>query len=120
MFQAVLRDAGINERMLEFVNIREHDAFIHMHDKQSASLKAHQLVKAAVARALLLEEVPTEIVDINPNVLIVGGGVAGLSAAIDVANQPSVKQVIVVERKNTIGGRMAQMDRTFPTDDCSI
>ncbi|MEX2717017.1 MAG: FAD-dependent oxidoreductase [Candidatus Sigynarchaeota archaeon] len=120
VFQAVLRDAGINERMLEFVNNREHDAFVHVHDKQSATLKARELVKAAVARALELEAVPTEIVDIDPNVMVVGGGVAGLSAAIDLANQPKMKQVIVVERKNTIGGRMAQMDRTFPTDDCSI
>nr|MDO8084492.1 FAD-dependent oxidoreductase [Candidatus Sigynarchaeum springense] len=120
VFQAVLRDASINERMLEFVNIREHAAFVHMHDKQLATLKAHQLVRAAIARAMELEEVPTEIVDVDPNVLVVGGGVAGLSAAIDLANQPNVKQVIIVERKNTIGGRMAQMDRTFPTDDCSI
>ncbi len=106
--------------MLEFVNIREHDSFIHIHDKESASLKAYQLIRAAVARALKLEEIPTEIVDINPNVLVVGGGVAGLSAAIDLASQPKVQNVIVVERKNTVGGRMAQMDRTFPTDDCSI
>jgi heterodisulfide reductase subunit A len=120
VFQAVLKEAGINERMLEFVNIREHDAFIHVHDKQAASLKAHQLIRAAVARAQQLEAVPTEVVEINPTVLVVGGGVAGLSAAIDLANQPKVKQVVVVERKNTIGGRMAQMDRTFPTDDCSI
>jgi len=120
VFQAVLKEVGINERMLEFVNIREHDSFVHMHDKQSASLKAQQLIKAAVARALELEEVPTEIVDINPNVLVVGGGITGLSAAIDLANQPKVERVIVVERKNTVGGRMAQMDRTFPTDDCSI
>nr|MDO8114512.1 FAD-dependent oxidoreductase [Candidatus Sigynarchaeota archaeon] len=91
-----------------------------MNDKRAAGLKAHQLLKAAVARALQLEPVPIEIVDINPNVLVVGGGVAGLTAAIDLANQPKLQQVILVERKNTIGGRMAQMDRTFPTDDCSI
>ncbi|MBN2153691.1 MAG: FAD-dependent oxidoreductase [Candidatus Lokiarchaeota archaeon] len=102
------------------MNIREHDSFVHMHDKPSAAEKARQLIRAAVARATRLEPVPTESVDINPNVLVVGGGVAGLTAAIDLANQPKVQQVVVVERKNTIGGRMAQMDRTFPTDDCSI
>lgn len=120
VFQSVLKDAGLNERMIEFVNIREHDSFVHMRDKQAATLKANQLIAAGVARAILLEEVPTEVVDINPNVLVVGGGVAGLSAAIDLARQPKVGRVIVVERQNTIGGRMAQLDRTFPTDDCSI
>ncbi len=106
--------------MLEFVNIREHDSFIHMHDKEKATLKAKQLIQAGVARALFLEEIPREIVNINPNVLVVGGGIAGLTAAIDLANQPLTGDVFLVERRNTIGGRMAQLDRTFPTDDCSI
>lgn len=106
--------------MLEFVNVREHDSFVHMHEKEIATEKAKDLIQAAVARAKLLEEVPTEIVDINPNVLVVGGGIAGLTAAIDLANQPKVGMVYLVEKKNTIGGRMAQLDRTFPTDDCSI
>nr|MDO8119686.1 disulfide reductase [Candidatus Sigynarchaeota archaeon] len=74
VFQAVLDEAGINRRMLEFVNIREHDAFIHMHDKEGATSKAKQLIQAGVARALFLEEVPREVVDINPNVLVIGGG----------------------------------------------
>lgn len=110
----------MNERMLDFVNIREHDSFVHAHDKPAAYSKAKQLITAAVARALELEEIPTKIVNINPSVLVIGGGIAGLTAAIDLANQPKVKQVILVERRNTVGGRMAQMDRTFPTDDCSI
>ncbi|MHA1846102.1 MAG: FAD-dependent oxidoreductase [Promethearchaeota archaeon] len=106
--------------MLEFVNIREHDSFVHMHQKQIATAKACELINAGVARAKLLEAVPKESVDINPNILVVGGGIAGLTAAIDLANQPDVENVVLVERKNTIGGHMAQMDRTFPTDDCSI
>jgi heterodisulfide reductase subunit A len=120
VFQAVLKEAGINERMLEFVNIRDHDSFIHMKEKSIATEKANELINAAVARAKLLEEVPIEIVDINPNILVVGGGIAGLTAAVDLANQPKVEKVYLVEKKNTIGGRMAQLDRTFPTDDCSI
>ena len=120
VFHTVLKDAGLPERMLEFVNIREHDSFVHMREKDIATDKARALIQAAVARAKLLEEVPTEIVDIDPNVLVVGGGIAGLTAAIDLASQPKVEKVYLVERKNTIGGRMAQLDRTFPTDDCSI
>jgi len=120
VFQAVISEAGLPKRMLEFVNIREHNSFVHMHEKDVATRKAIELIGAGIARAQLLEDVPTEIVDINPNVLVVGGGIAGLSAAIDLANQPKVGNVYLIERKATIGGRMAQMDRTFPTDDCSI
>ena len=118
VFHAVLKDAGLPPRMLEFVNIREHCSFVHMNEPEAALYQAKSLIRAAVQRALHLEAVPTKTVDVNPEALVVGGGIAGLSAALDLANQGF--KVYLVEKELTIGGRMSQMDRTFPTDDCAI
>ncbi len=118
VFHAILTEAGLPPRYLEFVNIREHCSFVHQQEKEKATNKAIELIKAGIARARLLEDVPTKIVPVNPVALIVGGGIAGLSAAIDLGD--AGYKVILVEKKTTIGGRMSQLDRTFPTDDCSI
>lgn len=118
VFQAVLEDAGLDPHMMEFVNIREHCSFVHQGERVNATKKAIELINAAIGRARFLEHVPVKVVDVDPTVLVVGGGIAGLSAAIDLANQGY--DVTLVEEKSTIGGRMAQLDRTFPTDDCSI
>lgn len=104
--------------MLEFVNIREHCSFVHMSEPEEATIKAIELIKAGIARANLLEDVPTKIVPVKKSALVVGGGIAGLTAAIDLGNEGF--KVTLVEKKSTTGGRMAQLDRTFPTDDCSI
>jgi len=118
VFHAVLKDAGLPPRMLEFVNIREHCSFVHMNEPDAALLQAKNLLRAATQRALYLEAVPTKTVDVTPEALIVGGGIAGLSAALDLANQGF--KVYVVEKELSVGGRMSQMDRTYPTDDCAI
>lgn len=120
VFHAILKEAGIPPRYLEFVNIREHCSFVHQAPevREKALRKAIELIKAGVARARLLEDVPTKRVPVKPAALVVGGGIAGLSAAIDLGD--SGFQVYLVEKNTTIGGRMSQLDRTFPTDDCSI
>lgn len=118
VFHAVLKDAGLPIRMLEFVNIREHCSFVHMNEPDAALLQAKSLIRAAVQRALYLEPVPTKVVDVEAEALVVGGGIAGLSAALDLANQGF--KVYLVEKELSIGGRMSQMDRTYPTDDCAI
>jgi len=118
VFHSVLADAGLPPRMLEFVNIREHCSFVHMEKPEEATAKALELIKAGIARADLLEAVPTKRVPVKKACLVVGGGIAGLTAAIDLAEEGF--QVYLVEKKTTTGGRMAQLDRTFPTDDCSI
>ena len=76
------------------------------------------LVKSGIERAKLLEVIPIRTVPVTKATLVVGGGIAGMNAALDLANQ-GIK-VYLVEKKTTIGGRMAQLDRTFPTDDCAI
>lgn len=118
VFHAILAEAGLPPRYLEFVNIREHCSFVHQGEREKALKKAIELIRAGIARARLLEDVPTMTVKVEPSALVVGGGIAGLSAAVDLAN--SGFKVYLVERNTTIGGRMSQLDRTFPTDDCSI
>jgi NAD-dependent dihydropyrimidine dehydrogenase PreA subunit len=97
-------------------NIREHDAWA-TDDKTAATYKAKALVEGAINRVkyhTALEPIP---VDINPNTLVVGGGIAGITAALELAN--AGYHVYLVERSPSIGGHMAQLDKTFPTLDCS-
>lgn len=118
VFHAILTELGLPPRYLEFVNIREHCSFVHQQDREKATEKAIELIKAGIARAKLLEDVPTKTVPVKPTALVVGGGIAGLSAAIDLGD--AGYKVYLIEKNTTIGGRMSQLDRTFPTDDCSI
>jgi heterodisulfide reductase subunit A len=99
------------------VNIREHCSWC-TESNEEALEKAKTLVKSGLARAKELEVVPIRTVPVTKATLVIGGGIAGMNAALDLANQ-GIK-VYLVERKSTIGGRMAQLDRTFPTDDCAI
>jgi heterodisulfide reductase subunit A len=110
----------VPQRYLEFTNIREHCSYVHQAEdvRDKATLKAIELIKAGISRAQLLEDIPTKTVPIKPTSLVIGGGIAGLSAAIDLGD--AGYNVYLVEKKTTIGGRMSQLDRTFPTDDCSI
>jgi len=89
-----------------------------MHDKDAATDKAKSLIASAVGRAKHLEDVPTEVVDVERKALVIGGGAAGLQAALDLAKMDY--DVTLVEKSPTTGGKMAKLDRTFPTDDCSI
>ncbi len=99
------------------VNVREHCSWC-TESKEEATKKAKILVNSGIERAKRLEVVPIMTVPVEKATLVVGGGIAGMNAALDLANQ-GIK-VYLVESKTTIGGRMAQLDRTFPTDDCAI
>jgi len=115
-FRGACERAGLNSYLFEMANIREHDSWATT-NKEAATQKAKALVNAAVDRVVQqspLEPIP---VDINPNTLIVGGGIAGITAALELADAGN--RVILVEREPSIGGHMAQLDKTFPTLDCS-
>jgi len=99
------------------VNVREHCSWC-TDDSEEALNKAKILVNSGVNRAKTLKAVPVRTVPVEKATLIVGGGIAGMNAALDLANQGN--KVFLVEKNTTIGGRMSQLDRTFPTDDCSI
>lgn len=91
---------------------------MHRNDRPGAQRVAEDAIRGAVARAVDLELIEILEVSITKKALVIGGGVAGLSAALDLAEQGY--EVFLVEEKPSIGGKMAQLDRTFPTDDCSI
>jgi len=117
-FRACISEAGLNPYVFEMANIREHCSWVHLHDRQAATEKAKDLVKMSVARARLLSPQPEMEVPIIRKTLVIGGGVAGIQASLDLAN--AGYQVYLVEKKPSIGGIMAQIDKTYPTMDCSI
>jgi len=98
--------------------IREQCTWAHGHDKEGALEKAKSLTAAAVAKARFLAPLEMITVPVTKKALVVGGGVAGISTALDLADQGI--QTILVEKEPTIGGVMAQLNKTFPTMDCSI
>jgi heterodisulfide reductase subunit A2 len=115
-FRKTLKEAGLNPYFLEMANIREQCSWVH-EDKEEATEKAKKLVEAAVAKALLLEALEEKEVDVIPSCLIIGAGIAGIQAALDIADAGF--KVYLVEKTPSVGGRMAQLDKTFPTLDCS-
>ena len=117
-FRQCLKEAGLNPYLLEMANLREHCSWVHSHDREGATLKARDLVRAAVARARFLASLEEAEIPVNRAALVIGGGVAGIQSALDLAD--SGYPVVLVEKQPSIGGIMARLDKTFPTMDCSI
>jgi heterodisulfide reductase subunit A len=117
-FRAACESAGLNPYLLEMANIREHCSWVHLHEKDAATEKAKELVEMAVGRAARLTPQVELTVPVAQKAMVIGGGVAGIQAALDMAD--AGYKVYLVERSGSIGGRMAQIDKTFPTMDCSI
>ena len=115
-FRRCIDAAGLNPYFLEMANIREHCSWVHA-DKEKGTEKSIDLVKMAVAKAIKNKPLDKSTIPITKRALVIGGGIAGIQAAIDIANAGHV--VDVVEKEPSIGGRMAQVDKTFPTLDCS-
>jgi heterodisulfide reductase subunit A len=115
-FRNACKGAGLNPYLCELVSIREQDAWVHT-DKVAATEKAKAIISGGVARVVHHEPLEPLHVPIHPATLIVGGGIAGIQAALEIAD--SGFPVYLVEREPSIGGHMAQFDKTFPTLDCS-
>jgi NADH:ubiquinone oxidoreductase subunit E/NAD-dependent dihydropyrimidine dehydrogenase PreA subunit len=115
-FRTATQAGGLNPFFFHMVNIREHDAWVHT-DRQEATVKAKALARAAIARVAYHTALEVKKVPIHPGVLVVGGGIAGIHAALTLAN--AGKKVYLVEREPSIGGHMAKFDKTFPTLDCA-
>jgi len=117
-YRAVLIEAGLSPYYFQMVNIREHCSFVHSGDIKKATEKAIRMVRGGINRARQLEVVPYKEIPVKKAALVVGAGIAGMNAALDLANQGI--NVYLVEKEATIGGKMAQLDRIYPTDDCGI
>jgi len=115
-FRNACARAGVNPYCFEMTNVREQDSWV-TEDKLEATKKAKALIAAAVGRVVYQQPLNSLFVPIDPNVLVVGGGITGIQAALEIAN--SGHKVFLVEREPSIGGHMAQFDKTFPTLDCS-
>jgi len=117
-FRQMVQAAGINPYLFEMANIREHVSWVHIHDREAATEKATDLVRMAVAKARHLAPLTPETIPLTRRTLVIGGGVAGIQASLDLAD--AGYEVVLVEKEPSIGGIMAQLDKTFPTIDCSI
>ncbi len=115
-FRGACSRAGLNPYLMDMANIRELDAW-STNDPESATQKAKSMVRGAVERVIQQQPLEPLPVTINPSTLIIGGGIAGITAALELANAGF--HVYLVEREPSIGGHMAQIDKTFPTLDCS-
>jgi len=116
-FRKTVARAGLNPYLLEIANLREHCSWVHPGRVEEATTKAIDLVRKAVARVPWQEPLIPRQIGITRRALVIGGGIAGIQAALDIAD--TGYEVVLVERQPSIGGRMAQLDKTFPTLDCS-
>jgi heterodisulfide reductase subunit A len=117
-FRNCVEDAGLNKYLFEMANIREHCSWVHVRDRSSATRKAKDIVRAAVARARWLYPQDEERLPVTNAALVIGGGVSGIQSALDLAD--AGHKVYLVEKEPSLGGIMAQLDKTYPTMDCSI
>lgn len=114
LFQDTLLEAGLNKYLFEMANIRNHCSWVHSNDWEKATKKAIDLVKASVAKVSLLEPLSEEEFSILPSVLVIGGGVSGMKAALALAEM-NVKSYLI-ERDKDLGGRLKQLNTMFPSD----
>ncbi|MEM1585940.1 MAG: CoB-CoM heterodisulfide reductase HdrA2 [Candidatus Bathyarchaeia archaeon] len=117
-FRRTVAEAGLNPYLFEMANIREHCSWAHPGHPKEATEKAKEIIKMAVAKARLLAPLEPIKVPVTPTALVIGGGIAGMNAALELAEMGF--KVYLLEKKESIGGHMAQLDKTFPTLDCSI
>jgi len=117
-FRGCVAEAGLNPYLMEMANLREQCSWVHSHDPAAATEKAKDLVRSAVARAKALALREEIEVPVERTTLVIGAGVAGIQAALDLAD--AGYKVFLVEKQPSIGGIMARLDKTFPTMDCSI
>jgi len=117
-FRQCVADVGMNPYLLTMANIREQCSWVHLHDREAATHKAADIVRAAVAQVARLHPQQELRIPVTKAALVIGGGIAGIQAALDLADAGHL--VHLVERQPSIGGIMAQLDKTYPTMDCSI
>lgn len=116
-FRKTIARADLNPYMFEMANIREQCSWVHSDEPEKATKKAVSLVRRALAKVSQVEPLFESRIPVTKKALVIGGGIAGMQVALDIAD--SGHEVVLVEREPTIGGKMAMLDKTFPTLDCS-
>ncbi len=117
-FRTCVSEEGMNPYLVDMANIREQCSWVHMGDVEQATKKAGDIIGACVARARHLEPQVEKELPVTKAALVIGGGVAGMQAALDLADAGN--QVYLVEKEPSLGGIMAQLAKTYPTLDCAI
>ncbi len=117
-FRECVSSVGLNPYLVDMANIREQCSWVHMGDREAATKKAKDIVKAYIARARYLEAQDETEIPVKKASLVIGGGIAGMQSALDLAD--AGYQVYLVEKEPALGGIMAQLAKTFPTMDCAI
>lgn len=116
-FRIACKEAGLNQFLFEMANIREHSTWVHMKEPEGAYEVAKDHIRLAISKARELMPLAVQKVNVEPTSLIIGAGITGMNAALDLSS--AGYKVYLVDRSATIGGHMAQLDKTFPTMDCS-
>jgi heterodisulfide reductase subunit A len=114
-FRRVVEEANLNRYLFDQVNLREHVSWCHSREPELATKKAQDLVRMSVARAAKLQSLPIKSVDVLPKTLVVGGGIAGLRASLDIAERGF--DVVLVEKDSQLGGNVAKWTHLFPSDE---
>ncbi len=114
LFQETLKDAGLNRCLIEMVNIRDQCSWVHANEPDAATDKSQDLVRMAVAKARGMQPLPEQTVPVTPKALIVGGGVAGMTAALTIANQGF--KTVLLEKRNSLGGNLGMLNHTLASE----
>ena len=115
LFQETCEEAGLNKYLFEMVNIRDQCSWVHMDDIEAATQKAKDLIRMAVAKARLLKPLKEEVLKITPTALVVGGGIAGMSAALNIAEQGF--KTYIVEKEAQLGGNLNHLNELYPIEE---
>jgi heterodisulfide reductase subunit A len=114
LFRAACEEAGLNKYLFEFVNIRDQCSWVHMREPEKATEKAKDLIRMGVAKARLLQPLEEIEMKVAPSALVIGGGVVGMEAALNLANQGF--DVHIVEKESELGGTLRSVNKLFPTN----
>jgi len=114
LFRSACEEAGLNKYLFHMANIREHCSWVHPKEPKKATEKAKEMVRMAVAKATLLEPQAEPEIDVQPSALVIGGGVAGMTAALSLANQKFI--VHLVEKESELGGKLRELYKLYPSD----